>query len=148
MGLKSKFETCAYIIIFGFLFCGFVVNLPTLRERPLGAWGETLGPQYLSYLYYLNELTLSDELLGRTVTIKAKIQPGQPPQIYQVAGEEILAHLGYALNCSRVGGLGDPGTPYGPGNACYYDLLVPFGVVVAAVGSAVLLLALCVKDTH
>ena len=135
-------------VLLSTLFCGFVVNLPTLLSRGGGSWWGGLGPQYLSYLYYLNELTMSDELMGQTVTIKANLVPGQPPDIYQVAGEEILAHLGYTLNCSRVGGLGDPGTPYGPGNACWYDLTVPLGVIIVAVTSSVLLLAFCVKDTH
>ena len=78
----------------------------------------------------------------------AGLVPGQAAETYQVAGEEILAHLGYTLNCSRVGGLGDPGSVYGPGNACWYDLTIPLGVIVAAVTASVLLLAFCVKDTH
>ena len=66
-------------VLFSTLFCGFIVNIPTLRER--GAWfgaSSGFGPQYLSYLFYLNELVLSDEMLGQTVTIKVSPPPCTP----------------------------------------------------------------------
>ena len=166
--------------------------MPTLHDR--GAWfgvvvsgggeggeggggeggGWWFGPQYFSFLFYLNELTISDEMIGRTVTISVHLQPDKPTgvrfhapstafhrpsqssiaqpsrnrhaksagmtQVFTIPGEEVLAHLGYAFNCSRVGGR--------PDLACWHDLFVPFGGVLAFVGLAATLLAVCVKDPH
>ena len=64
--------------------------MPTLHDR--GAWfggggggggggeggGWWFGPQYFSFLFYLNELAISDEMIGRTVTISVHLQPGKP----------------------------------------------------------------------
>jgi len=129
-------------VLLSTLFCGFIVNLPTLAER--GAWFGgglgSFGPQYLSYLYYLNELVISDEMLGHTITIKANLEPGKPPQIVHTSGEEVLAHVGYQLNCTRIAGRDDL--------ACWYDLTVPLGAVAFFVALSALLLAFCVKDPH
>merc|ERR1719198_1896263 len=64
-------------VLLSTLFCGFIVNLPTLDAR--GAWfgGASFGPQYFSYLYYLNELVISDEMLGHDITVHANLAPGQ-----------------------------------------------------------------------
>ena len=53
---------------------------------------------------------------------------------------QVLAQLGYTLNCSRVGGL--------PDTACWHTIYVPFGVVCACLVVSVLMLRLCVKDPH
>jgi len=128
-------------VLLSTLFCGFIVNLPTLQQR--GAWfgetGSTFGPQYFSYLFYLNELAMSDEMLKHIVTVKVNLEPGKHAS-YEIAGEEVLAHLGYALNCSRIGGRDD--------TACWYDLLVPISGVCFFVALSATLLALCVKDPH
>ena len=51
-----------------------------------------------------------------------------------------MAHLGYANNCSRVGGQ--------PDLACWYDVVTPLAGVLCFVALAAVLLAFCVKDPH
>ena len=125
-------------MLLSILFCGFIVNLPTLQmhDTALGS----LGLQYFSYLFYHNELVISDEMLGRMITVVQKAGTGDPPANLKLAGEEVLAHLGYALNCSRVGGSDDL--------ACWYDVAVPLISLLAVVALAALLLTLCGRDPH
>ena len=59
---------------------------------------------------------------------------------YDIGGEEVLMHLGYALNCSRL--FGEPTMP------CAYDLWAPAAAVAGLTALAVLLLAGCVRDPH
>jgi len=123
-------------ILLSMLFCGFIVNLPTLEAR--GAWLGPLPPRFLSFLYYFAELVISDELIGQTVVVRDSMNHGIPP--FFVGGEEVLAHLGYQLNCSRIWGV--------PNNACWYDLYVPAATVLVLTGAAMVLLGFCVKDPH
>lgn len=118
---------------------GFIVNLPTLSDRGWFKEGG-FGPQHFSLLFYLNELAISDEMIGREITVIANLAPGQPPVVFEIGGEEVLAHLGYALNCSRIGDRADL--------ACAHDILVPLGGVIFFVGLAMVLLRVCVKDPH
>lgn len=129
-------------MLLSLLFCGFIVNLPTLQSRDGWFTRSGFAPQYLSFLYYLNELMISDEMLGKTVTIKSNLQSTRSSQqlMYDVAGEEILAHLGYALNCSRIWGADEL--------ACWYDILVPIMGVIVFIATAALALAFCVQDPH
>ena len=128
------------------LFSGFVLNLPTLAKRagaPPSAHPSLDGllpaalPRYLSPLYYWHELLLSDELLQTTVHVHADTGSNKP---YDIGGEEVLMHLGYALNCSRL--FGEPTMP------CAYDLWAPAAAVAGLTALAVLLLAGCVRDPH
>ena len=128
-------------VLMSTLFCGFIVNLPTLQKHNAwllqeGGW----GPQYLSFLFYLNELVIADEMLGRTITVEAHLEPGKPPAVFTIPGEEVLAHLGYGLNCSHVGGRGDL--------ACWRDIGWPLTGVAFFVALAAMLLSFCVKDPH
>jgi ABC-type Mn2+/Zn2+ transport system ATPase subunit len=129
------------------LFSGFVLNLPTLAKRagaPPSAHPSLDGllpaalPRYLSPLYYWHELLLSDELLQTTVHVHADTPGIKKP--YDIGGEEVLMHLGYALNCSRL--FGEPTMP------CAYDLWAPAAAVAGLTALAVLLLAGCVRDPH
>jgi ATP-binding cassette subfamily G (WHITE) protein 2 len=127
-------------VLLSTLFCGFVVNLPTLEARAAALGASWARPQFLSFLFYLSELTVSDEMLGSTVIIDVKLDGVKKTVEQPIAGEEILAHLGYALNCSRVGG--------DPNLACWYDVAAPFVAVIFFVTTAVMLLAFCVRDPH
>jgi hypothetical protein len=51
------------LLLLPVLFSGFLVNLPALARRGVS------GVQYASFLFYLNELVVSDEMLGQTVTV-------------------------------------------------------------------------------
>ena len=123
------------------LFCGFIVNLPTLASQGPASASIANILAHSSYLYYWNELVLSDEMLGKTIKVDAKIDQGTTEHFW-IAGEEVLAHLGYATpgisNCTRIG----------EGLACVQDILVPFGGVIGVFALSALLLAFCVKDPH
>ena len=62
------------------------------------------------------------------------------PRVAAPVARQVLAQLGYTLNCSRVGGL--------PDTACWYTIYVPFGVVCACLVISVLMLRFFVKDPH
>ncbi|KAL3918800.1 MAG: hypothetical protein SGPRY_005872, partial [Prymnesium sp.] len=117
-----------FFALFSMLFCGLLVNLPAIQLRGAG-W-----LHYGSSLYYLNELLLSDELIGREVQIKNTIQD------VKIRGEEVLAQLGFSLLCSRVGGKDD--------TACWYTVYIPLAVVCICIFATVVLLRFCVKDPH
>lgn len=48
------------------LFCGFLVNIPAISQRGAGKL------RYLSSLFYLNEIVISDEMIGATVRTGAQ----------------------------------------------------------------------------
>ena len=126
-------------ILFTVLFCGFVVNIPTLQARgtaALGAW----QPHHFSFLYYFNELLLYDEIKGKTIDLKWQPDQAQPVQRYPVHGEEVLLHFGFALNCSHL--FDDTDLP------CLHDLYLPTAGLAFFVCAAILLLGFCVKDPH
>ena len=77
--------------------------------------------------------------LGHDITIHYKLQPGKQSTVH-TTGREVLAHVGYELNCTRIAGMEDA--------ACWYDLAVPLGSVAFFVALSALLLAFCVKDPH
>ena len=70
------------------------------------------------------------------------VDPDTPgvAKTYDIGGEEVLMHLGYALNCTRV--LGNPDL------ACWYDVWAPAAGLVAFTALAILLLGCCVRDPH
>ena len=60
--------------------------------------------------------------------------------MYPIPGEEVLAQLGYSLNCSRVGAA--------PDLPCWYDVLAPLAATAGFTVLSAVLLHSCVKDPH
>lgn len=65
---------------------------------------------------------------------------GGETSVTYIQGEEVLANLGYELQCSRFGGYSN--------TACWYDLLVPLGAILSGLLLSVLMLRFCVRDPH
>ena len=91
-------------------------------------------------MLYLNEMLISDEMLNHTVQIQVKLGPDQSTTTeYYIPGEEVLAQLGYSLNCTRLAG---------EDTACTYTLLVPLVWVGATLLASVFALRFCVHEDH
>jgi len=141
---------CIAFGLLSMLFCGFLVNLPAIEQRAFQLTANhSISFGWLrwgSSLFYLNELVLSDEMLGHRCnnrdgcfTVLANLGGGIVKEEH-LHGQEILSQLGYTLDCARVGGLSD--------TACWHDLCVPAAAVCTCLVASVLLLRFYVKDPH
>jgi len=143
--------TALVYILFTMLFCGLLVNIPTLRTH--GAFAGFL-PR-LSVLSYFMELVLVNELHKKMVDVKPRYDPGATT-IPPIFGEEVLAQLGYACKYNTSAGadsnacLFDDGECLIPGLNCtvLFDLEMLVVWVVAGLVVCYLLLRYCVRDTH
>jgi len=141
--------------LYTLLFSGFLANsnkLPTIHlfstEIPL-SW-----LTYLSCLYYNFELVMSNELLGRFITVTKLIDGGSPHELIQ--GEAIVnqylgfnnySNLGYPTGCPW-GGETLPNQQAIQLSACWFDIYVPLVWFIGAVVLSVLLLKYCVRESH
>ena len=132
-------------VLFTLLFSGFLANANHMPSAL--AW-----LPYLSSLRYNFELVMSNELLGKVVTV-ATMYPGDPHagEHKPVTGEMIVTdYLGFNRGlselCTRTIPIGD-GLRHQT-SACWLDLYIPALWFVGATLASCALLRFCVKDPH
>ena len=130
------------VILYNMLFCGLLVNVPTLLKLP-GALGSFAGflPK-LSFLHYFIETVLVNELHDKPISIKPHPPIKSDPVV--VPGSEILQQLGYSTGEDLCWFLWPDVAPC----QSVENLQVLTAWVLAALLLCYLLLRFCVTDPH
>lgn len=109
---------------------------------------------YFSILHYFFELVMSNELLGRTVTVN-RIWPGDPGGQggksnpitgYMVVHDNFKFNTGWLEHCARIIQVGE--NPHDQKFGCWFDLYMPAIWFIAAVLLSIVLLKYCARDPH
>ena len=108
---------------------------------------------YFSILHYFFELVMSNELLGRTVTVN-RIWPGDPGGQggksnpitgYMVVHDNFKFNTGWLEHCARIIQVGE--NPHDQKFGCWFDLYMPAIWFIAAVLLSIVLLKYCARDS-